>query len=138
MSHRVGFTVLVLVGVFGIAAITADKPPETYQNAMKDLGAFAQGIGKAVADNDYDAIQKYSVSAVNAFTVAEMYWKGKGDKDATKIAQDGGKMAADLGVAAGLKSPEGVAYAAKGATDVCMGCHAVHREQMPDGTFQIK
>src|SRR6516165_5765221 len=121
MSYRLGFTVLVLVGVFDIAAITADKPPETYQNAMKDLGAFAQGIGKAVSDNDYAAIQKYSKSAVEAFTVAEMFWKAKGDKDATKIAQDGEKMAADLGVAAGLMSAEGIAYAAKGATDVCMG-----------------
>ena len=74
MSYRFGLTVLVLVGVFDIAAITADKPPETYQNAMKDLGAFAQGIGKAVSDNDYDAIQKYSVSAVNAFTVGQLLY----------------------------------------------------------------
>ena len=138
MSHRVGFPVLVLVGVFGIAAIAADKPPDSYQMAMKDLGAFAQGIGKAVSDNDYAAIQKYSTSAVNAFAVAETFWKGKADKDAVKLAQDGGKMAADLGVAAGLMSAEGVAYAAKGATDVCMNCHAAHRERMPDGTFQIK
>ena len=138
MRHRVVPAVLVLFGMLGTAVSTAEKAPENYQKSMKDLGAFAQGIGKAVSDQDYDAVTKYAASAEAAFVVAGAFWTSKGDADAAKMAQTGEKAAGDLAVVAGLKSAEGAAYAAKGVTDVCMACHTAHRESMPDGTFQIK
>jgi hypothetical protein len=137
MRHRAVVVALVL-GVFGLAVSGAEKPPENYQKAMKDLGAFAQGIGKAISDQDYDAVSKYAASAEAAFVVAGAFWTTKGDADAAKTAQTGEKAAGDLAVVAGLKSAEGAAYSAKGVTDVCAGCHAAHRETMPDGSFQIK
>ena len=138
MRHRFVPAMLVLLGMLGAAASTAEKPSENYQKAMKDLDAFAQGIGKAVSDQDYDAVTKYAASAEAAFVVAGAFWTAKGDDAAVKMAQTGEKAAGDLAVVAGLKSAEGVAYSAKGVTDVCMGCHTAHRESMPDGSFQIK
>lgn len=137
MRHWGVFVALVLLSVFGLAVFAAEKPPENYQKAMKDLGALSQGIGKAVADENYDAITEYATSAKAAFVVVEEFWRTKGG-EALKMAQTGGKAASDLEVTAGLKNAEGVAFAAKELTDLCAGCHAAHREKMPDGTFQIK
>jgi cytochrome c556 len=128
---------IVLVAV-GVVVSAAEKPPENYQQAMKDLGSFAQGISKAVSAEDYDAVAKYSASAKEAFGIVEAYWSKNADPAAVKSAQDGVKAAADLGVTANLKSKEGAEYAAKGIMDLCMGCHTTHREKAADGTFQIK
>ena len=137
MRHRAGFVGLVVLGVFGFSVTAAEKPPEDYQKAMQALGAFAKGVGPAITAEDYPAVTKFATSAKDSFTVVEKYWTGKAD-DAMKMAQAGGKSAADLGVAVGLQSQEGAAFAAKEITDLCMGCHTAHRERMPDGTFQIK
>ena len=47
-----------LLVALGVVVSGAEKPPENYQQAMKNLGAFAQGISKAVSAEDYDAIAK--------------------------------------------------------------------------------
>jgi hypothetical protein len=128
---------LVFVAVFGLQVRAAEKPPADYQKAMKDLGAFAQGIDKAVMADDFDAVEKYAAAVKADFEVVENYWTKKAP-DAAKIAQTGGKAAEDLAVVAGLKSHEGIVYSAKQITDLCATCHMAHRETMPDGTFQIK
>jgi cytochrome c556 len=128
---------LSFIGVFGLAVRAADKPPADYQTAMKDLGAFAEGIDKTVKADDFDTVAKLADAVKGDFEVAEKYWTNK-SPDATKIAQTGGKLAVDLSAVANVKSREGVEYAVKQITDLCAGCHMAHRETMPDGTFQIK
>ena len=128
----------ILMMALAVVVFAAEKPPEDYQRAMKNLGAFAQGAPKAVAAEDYAAITKFADSAKESFGVAETYWAKKGDNAAVKMAQDGGKGAADLGVASGLMSKDGSEYAVKVITDLCAGCHTAHREKAADGTFQIK
>ncbi len=137
MRQQSLFVVLFVVGVFGLAVVAAEKPPENYQKAMKDLAAFNQGIEKAMMAEDFDAVTKLAASAQAAFGVAEQFWTSR-SAEATKDAQTGAKAAADLGVAAGLKSQDGAAYAVKGVKAVCAGCHMAHREKMPDGTWGIK
>lgn len=135
-SYTVLVTVFV-VSVFGFAASASEKPPDTYKQAMQNLNAFASGIDKAVTDENYDTVARLGQSARDAFGVAEKYWTGK-STDAAQLAQKGGKAAADLVVMAGIKSQEGAAFAAKEARDGCMTCHTAHREQLADGSFEIK
>jgi hypothetical protein len=129
--------VLFVVGTFGLVAVAAEKPAESYQKAMKDLGAFAAGIDKAIMTEDYDAAAKFAQSAKDAFDVAATYWKGR-NTEAAALAQKGSKAASDLLVTSGLKSQEGAAYAVTEAKSVCMACHTAHRERLADGTFEIK
>ena len=138
MQHGKLRVVPVLLAVLGVTVFGADKAPQNYQDAMKDLGAFAQAVPKAVEAEDYDAITKFANSAKSAFGIIEEYWSKKTDPAAVKSAQDGIKAAADLGVTANLKSKEGAEYSAKIITETCMGCHAAHREKAADGTFQIR
>lgn len=126
-----------VAGAFGLVAAAAEKPPEDYKKAMQDLGAFAQGIDKAVSDENYDSVATLAKSARDAFGVAEKYWTGK-STEAADLAQKGGKAAADLFVMAGIKNQEGAAYSAKEAREGCMTCHQAHRERLEDGSFEIK
>jgi cytochrome c556 len=125
------------VALFGIAVMTAEKPSEEYSKAMKSIGAASQNITKAIAADDFDTVEKNTVTIIEAFPPVEKYWTGKAD-DAMKLVKAAQTAAADLRVVAGLKNPDGVAFSAKELTDTCAACHTAHRERLPDGTFQIK
>lgn len=132
-----GITALVAVWMSGIV-LAADKPPESYQAAMKTLAAFMQGIDKAVAAEDYPAVEKLAMSARDAFEVTEKYWRGRKDDTTADLALGGYKSAADLQVVAGIKDKEGAAFSAGEVKAACGTCHMGHREAQPDGTFLIK
>lgn len=125
------------MGMFGLAVMTAEKPPDQYSKAMKDIGAALESANKAIQAQDLDAVSKNAGLIVEAFPVVENYWTGK-DSDAVKLVQAASKAASDMRVAAGLQSSDGVAYSAKELADVCTQCHTAHRETLPDGSFLIK
>src|SRR5262245_22796174 len=131
MRHQKLFVVLFVAGVvgFGLSVAANEKPSDEYRKAMRDLAAFNEGIDKAFMAEDCDALGKLATSAKAAFGVTENYWSSR-NADATKLAQTGGKAAADLGVAAGLKSGDGATYATKGVKEVCAPCHMAGRERL--------
>jgi cytochrome c556 len=129
---------LGIVGVFALAATAAEKPSADYQKAMRDLGAVAQGLGKAVQAEDYDTLTKYTASAKAALEVALKFWQSKKVEDGIRHADNATTAVAVLGVSAGLKSQEGAEAAAKDLMAACAACHTAHREKLPDGTFEIK
>jgi mono/diheme cytochrome c family protein len=137
MRRQKWFAVLLVAGMIGLVVEAAEKPTAEYQKAMKDLGAFAAGIDKAITAEDYETIQKLAVSAREAFAVAEAYWTGRSE-EAKQWAGAGGKSAADLNVVAGFKSKEGVEFSASEVKGSCAACHTAHREAQPDGSFLIK
>jgi len=126
-----------VLGLFSFAAIAAEKPSPEFVKAMKDLAAANQAITKSVAAGDFNAVASNAGNAVNAIPVVQAYWKGKAP-DASKAAEDAAKAAADLRVAAGLQSQEGIEYSAKMLGATCGQCHTAHRSALPDGTYEIK
>jgi cytochrome c556 len=139
MPKRALAAAIAVVGLFGIAAIAAEKPSDEYQKAMKDLGGVAQSLSKPEATEDFPAVTKSVETAKAAWTTVEKYWRTKATaEDAMKLVQAGSKAAADMGVAANLTSAEGVQAALKDMTDTCRACHEAHREKQADGTFLIK
>lgn len=136
MSKQLTMVTCGIVVTFGLGAMAAEKPPEFYSKAMKDIGAAAMTIEKATASEDYDSVSKSAAAIIDAFPPIEKYWMGK--EDAIKFVQTASKAAADLRVMAGIQSKEGVAYSAKELAAVCTQCHMAHREAQADGTFLIK
>jgi cytochrome c556 len=130
-------TVCTLV-VLGFTIRANEKPSESYQKAMKDLGAANQSLRNNVTAKDYDAIAKDAATFKASFAVAQAFWTGKQVDDAMKLAQDGAKAAADLETAAKAKSEEGVAAAQRAVGATCASCHMAHRDRLQDGTFEIK
>ena len=127
-----GFVVLS-----GWSVLTAEKPPETFQKAMKDMGAALQAANAAIKEEKLEVVSENAGKIVDAFIVVEKFFQGKND-DGVKLAQTASKSASDLRVAANLQSAEGVAFSNKELMEGCAACHAAHREKMPDGTFMIK
>ena len=134
----------LLIGVAGLVGIiaAADKPSEEHVTAMKNLASFVEAMSKPDAELDFDATKPWVPVVRDAFGVVEKYWtdrntEGKYFAEIT-IAQEGTKAASDMGVAAALKSPEGIAASVKDIAGRCQGCHDAHREKAPDGSFLIK
>jgi hypothetical protein len=137
MRQQLWFAVFAGVAMLGLVAVAAEKPPADYQKAMKDLGAVAGSLDKAVAAEDWDGLAMLGATAREAFVVAERYWDGK-NADAKELARTGGKQSQDLISVAGQKSKEGAEFSASELKAVCGSCHKDHREAQPDGSFMIK
>src|SRR5579862_1511184 len=135
-------TLMLIVALLGVAVQAAEKPPEDYKNAMRDLRRFAEEMGKPEAETNFELATKYVPIVRDAFGVVAKYWMDRhdGGKYALEIttAQDGTKVASDMGVAATLRSPEGVAAAVKDILGRCQSCHEARREQAPDGSYLIR
>jgi cytochrome c556 len=138
MGRRLGVMTVCTLVVLGFTIRANEKPSESYQKAMKDLGAANQSLRNNVTAKDYDAIAKDAATFKASFAVAQAFWTGKQVDDAMKLAQDGAKAAADLETAAKAKSEEGVAAAQRAVGATCASCHMAHRERLQDGTFEIK
>lgn len=133
LAFGLGFGALL-----SVAVMTAEKPSEQYSKAEKAIGAAAESATKAIQAQDFDTVSKNATSIIEAFPVIRKYWTDKADLDAVRLVTAAEKSAADLRVAAGLQSTDGVEYSAKELADICAQCHTAHREQLPDGSFQIK
>ena len=140
MRQRLGIIGIVtgsFIGLFGLAVMAAENPPDDYSKAMKDINAAVARIDKAMAAGDFDTIGKSAGTIVDTLPVVEKYWTGKAE-DGVMFAQAAAKVAGDLRAVAGLQSTDGVAFSAKELAAVCTQCHMAHREALPNGTFQIK
>lgn len=140
MRTSVVLVTLGLVGVFSLTIVASDPPPADYQAAMKTLGAAMQTVAKdaAAKEMDFDALVAAAKLMADPFKVTATFWDLKKTSDALEWAKTGGMKAFDLQTAAALGSEEGVQFALKELQTQCGACHARHREQMPDKSFQIK
>lgn len=126
-------------GVIGIGLTlqAADKPPEDFVRAMKDVAAFTQAMGAPEAAADFEKAKTYVPVVRDAFAVVERYWldrNGDGKYFADiALAEEMIKLASDMGVAANLQNAEGVRWAVQALGERCTACHTARREKGPDG-----
>ena len=138
MRGRVRAVAVSAAVIVGLTVMANEKPTPEYQTAMKNLGAANQGMRGDVTNKDYAAIEKHAATYKASFTVAESFWTGKKTDDAIALAKTGLKGAADLDAAAKAKNDAGIDAARGTIGATCRGCHMVHREQLPDMTYEIK
>jgi hypothetical protein len=134
--------VAVLLAGAGLVVLAAEKPPDDYVTTMRTLAKFAQEMSKPEAAEDFALTKSYVPVVRDAFGVVERYWTDRNtDRQyfpEIDTSQDGIKLASDMGVAANLQSPEGIAAAVKDILRLCQPCHDKHREKGADGAFLIK
>lgn len=123
----------------------AEKPSAEYVEAMRTLAVVAAELPKRLAEDDAAGLDKLVIAARPAVGVVERYWSTRGVDSATAFAQTASKAIAEISVAVHLmangRNPlatEGAEESIKNLTASCAGCHKVHRETLPDGTFAIK
>jgi hypothetical protein len=145
MSGGVAGLTAGAVAVLTLTVWASEKPPASYQTAMKSLGATNQALRehiKAVeaagAYPDYMPIETDAATMKVAFAAAITFWQEKRVDEAVSLAQAGAKGVADLQSAMKEKDYDGVVMAAAAIGKTCAACHMAHREKLEDGTFEIK
>lgn len=134
-----GRSIVGLVALVAWASVVgaAEKPPEAYAKAMKDIGAATGALTKAAKAEDFATVSKSAIAIVEVAPGIRKFWEGKAD-DAVAAAAAMLKAAGDLRVAADLSSADGIAFSTEELTAACAKCHTAHRERLADGTFEIK
>lgn len=127
---------LAAAGVIGVAA--GEKPPEAHVKLMKDANTAAAALRGHVQAKDYDAVAADAAALRKLFAEIETFWTARKVDDAIGFAKTGVQGVADLEAGAKARNEEGVAAAAKTVNGTCTGCHAAHRERLPDGSSEIK
>jgi cytochrome c556 len=129
----------------GLVVRANEKPSDTYQQAMKDLGAAngklradVAAIEKDGAYPDYNPIDADVAKLRGAFTVALQFWQEKKVDDAVAKTQAVMKYVDELETARKEKNYDSLMTAAAEIGKSCGGCHAAHREKLPDGSYEIK
>jgi cytochrome c556 len=145
MRNRVaGVTACAAAGL-ALTVVASEKPRETYQEAMKNLGATNQALRdhlKAVeaagAYPDYMPIEKDAATMRASFSAALAFWQEKKVEDAANLAQAGARNVEELQTAIKERNYDGVVTAAAAIGKTCGTCHMAHRERLPDGSFEIR
>jgi cytochrome c556 len=126
-------------GLITAATLRAgEKPPEAHVKLMKETNTAAQGLRGHLQAKEYDAIAADAATLKKLFADVEAFWTTRKADDAIGFARAGTQAAGDLESAAKATNQEGVEAAAKALNGTCTGCHAAHRERLPDGSSEIK
>ena len=137
MNRQFAIVLILVTGAFaGVAAFGQQKRP--YNELMKDISATYASVKKSLDASAGPAAAADAAKLQGLFKDTEEFWsqfKTKDALDAAKGAQDaaGGIVAAAK--ANNIQKAQ-ASYNALGKS--CNGCHASHREQMPDKSFKIK
>jgi cytochrome c556 len=140
MSNRTVLPVVMVMATIGlgITAIANEKPTAEFQSIMKSNSATNMALKEHVSAKNYDAIAADAATFKANFTKIEAFWTAKKVDDAIALAKTGAKGAADLEMAAKAKNDDGITAATSAIGGTCAGCHKMHREQLPDKTYEIK
>ena len=139
------FAAIFVTAIVGVSVIANEEPTEEYVNAMKILEIVASELPQVVESGDHEALFDLIVQARPAVLVNEEYWMSKDVEDAIKWSKTLTKSISEVSVAQYLMSlstnpvaQDGAAISVANFVKTCDSCHAVHREQLPDGTYRIK
>jgi cytochrome c556 len=124
---------LALIVAAGTLVAQSDKDYETWMKTVGgNMGPMRKAIDAKAGSEAAEAAKKIETQ----FGHIEKFWAQRSASDAVKWSQDAQAAARDIASAATSGSDANAAFGRLGAT--CKGCHAVHREKAPDGSWRIK
>jgi cytochrome c556 len=128
----------------GLSVQANEKPSDEYRNVMKELMSVSglllhhARMVEPGGDCCYDWVEKDAATLKADFTKVLEYWTEKKASGAMQIAQNAVSDAADLERQAKAHHYDGVVAAVGAVQNACEPCHLAHREDLPDGTYEIK
>ena len=127
------------------ALAASEKPPDAYQQAMKDLecrqygpAQRCQGHRRRRSLPGLQLNRERRRSHEGRFREDRELLVGERVDDAVKLAQAGITHAEALEAARKAKDFDALMTAAAEISKTCGGCHAAHREKTADGSYEIK
>ena len=132
--------ILITAGCLLVAGSMLGAPPDeaALKGAMKQIGPTCSGLGKKIAAKDASSSQDAKKLQAWFGGDVQKFWKAKKAMDGvtfSKTAATEFKMIAKL-TATNKWDEAGASF--KKATATCSGCHGVHREKAPDGSWKVK
>jgi cytochrome c556 len=131
--------ILVMAGCATLlAGIAFAQDHEELKAAMKTAGAANGSLRKTIAAKDSDATASTAENLAAAFKTVQAHFEEHHMDDGIKFAQTAHKASLDLAAAAKAGDWDKASDELKTLGAQCQGCHAAHREKLPDGTFKMK
>ena len=135
MKKRIAATLLCLATAFATAALADDAE---FQGWMKKTGGTVGKLRKEVEAKAFTDVATEATAHAEDFKSVESNFAKSHTDDAVAMAQASQAVAKQLADAASAGNADAVASTMKGVQASCGGCHAAHREKLPEGGYKIK
>jgi phage-related tail fiber protein len=106
--------------------------------AMKTAGAANGSLRKSITAKDGAETAATALKLAATFRVAQAHFEEHHMEDGIKFAQTANKASLDLAAAANAGEWDKASDELKTIDAQCQGCHAAHREKLPDGSYKMK
>jgi hypothetical protein len=135
MKMRICLGVCALLLASAVAF--ADEITDEYKKLMQPAAAANMRLQR-VMETDLAAAAEAAAEMQAAFAKIEEFWTKRGTEDAIGFAKNVQAVAKEVHDAATAGNKDATVAAARRIAANCGSCHMVHRERLPDGSFQLK
>lgn len=129
-------TSILAAALFAAFAFAQDHA--ALHQAMKTAGASFGALRKSVAAKDAPATEQAAEKLAAAFPTVRAHFEEHKMQDGIEFASTAEKASKSIDEAAKAGNWEQASADLKTLGGQCQGCHAAHREKLPDGTFKMK
>ncbi len=132
-------TTLVVAGcVTLLLGVALAQDEHELTGVMKTAGAANGALRKTVAAKDEAETVANADKLEGVFKKAQEHFEEHHMADGVKFAETAHQAAMDLAAAAKAGDWDKASAELKTVGAQCQGCHAAHREKLPDGTYKMK
>ena len=114
------------------------KPTAELRAVMNANAEAADELRKHLEDRDYGALASDAATYRQNFAFLEGFWVDRQVDEAIQISRAGLLAAAALEAAAHAKDDGALETAIAAIIGTCGACHRHYREELPDGTYEIR
>jgi len=115
----------------------SSKPPAELRAVMNANVEASAALRAHLKEKDYAALANDAATYRQNFTFLEGFWANRQVDDAVQISRGGLLAAAALEAAARARDDGALETAIAAILGTCGACHRHHREELPDGTYEI-
>lgn len=130
--------IALTIGAALMAGAAFAQDHAEYQGWMKSIAATNGSLRKTVEAKEGDETAASAEKLAGLFEKVRGHFEEHKMQDAIDFATHGHDAAMDLSAAAKAGEWDKASADLKTIGGTCQGCHAAHREKLPDGTFKMK
>jgi cytochrome c556 len=127
---------ILATALFAILAFAQDHA--ALREAMKTAGSSFATLRKSVTAQDAAATEQAAEKLAAAFPTVRAHFEEHKMQDGIDFATTAEKASNSLAEAAKAGDWDQASADLKTLGGTCQGCHAAHREKLPDGSFKMK
>ena len=133
---KTSLAVLSCAALLSVAAIAQDHAE--FQGLMKSAGGNFGSLRKSVPAKQGPEAAASAEKLAAVFEKVQAHFAEHDMEDGVNFAKTAHEASQDLASAANSGNWDKAAADLKEIGGTCQGCHAAHREKMPDGTYKMK